>query len=271
LTLGSAPVHVTKAVVSGKPPKSMQRIQEVMTALLRHKIALSLADVEAALLKWRAGELGPFEAHAELLRHAGRAERMAERMSRVDSESTGALLRDAFDVGLVERGEFGDLVGASPEEVEPSPPMTDDLAEPELPGKRELVDELLAAGPVLVHVDARDRAAQVPERFRDDPRLVLRFGHGLTPSIVDLTVDDEAISGTLTFAGSPFRCVLPWHAVYAVVSEVDQKGMVWPDDVPAPVVEQLTAHAPSQGPAPEGAEDAKPKVTTKGAHLKLVK
>ncbi len=249
----------------------MQRVQELMTALLRHRLALSLADVEAALLKWRAGELGVFEAHAELLRHASRAERMAERMSNVDSESTRALLRDAFDVGLLGREEFSEILGVPPDDVAPSAPMAEDLPEPALPDKRELVEELLAAGPVLVHVDARDRAAEVPDRFRDDPRLVLRFGHGLTPSIVDLTVDDAAISGTLTFAGTPFRCVLPWHAVYAVVSEVDQKGMVWPDDVPAPVVEQLTAQSQQPSAPPVGEEEAKSKSTPKGGHLKLVK
>jgi stringent starvation protein B len=249
----------------------MHRVQELMTALLRHRLAQSLAEVEAALLRWRADELGVFEAHAEILRHAGRAERIAERMARVDSESTRTLLRDAFDDGLLDRDEFLDVVGARPEEVEPSPPLVEEMTEPGLPDKRELVEELLAGGPVLVHVDARDPTTQVPDRFRDDPRLVLRFGHGLTPAIADLTIDNEAIGGTLTFAGVPFRCVLPWDAVYAVVSEVDQKGMVWPDDVPAPVVEQLTAQSQAQTPRADAPGEVSKPTATKGGHLKLVK
>ena len=76
------------------------------------------------------------------------------------------------------------------------------------------------------------RAYPVPERLRADPKLVLRFGYQLTPTILDLDIGAEALSGTLSFGGVPHRCVLPWGAVYAVVSEGDQRGMVWPDDVP---------------------------------------
>lgn len=265
--------------MSDETPKSLQRIQELMTSLLRHKLSFSLADVEAALLRWRADELGVFEAHAEVLRHAARAERMADRMARVDADTANALLRDAYDANLMDRDEFSELVGCPPEDIKPSPSTADEVPEPALPEKRELVEELLGAGPVLVHVDARDETARVPERFRDDPKLVLRFGYGLTPAIIDLSVDDEAISGTLTFGGVPFRCILPWCAVYAAVSEVDQKGMVWPDDVPAPVVEQLAAQTRAPGAPVEMSadDDSSPQPMppkpprSKGGHLKLVK
>lgn len=253
----------------------MHRLQEVLTSLLRHKLGQSLAEVETTLRRWRSDELGVFEAHAELLRHTGRAQRITEQMTRADSDTARALLRDAFDIGLVDREEFEQIVGSPPEEVEPPSPLADELADAALPNKRELVEELLAAGPILVHVDARDGEVAVPERFRDDPRLVLRFGYGLTPAIVDLTVDDERIAGTLTFGGVPFRCSLPWQAIYAVVSEVDQKGMVWPEDVPGPVVEQLTARSnePLERPTAEGdAAAAKgDRGNGKASHLKLVK
>ena len=267
--------------MSDQTPRSMQRIQELMTSLLRVKLAHSLADVEAALLRWRADELGVFEAHAEVLRHAARAERMADRLARVDADSANMLLRDAYDANLMDRDEFLELVGCPPEDIRPSPASADEVTERSLPDKRELVEELLGAGPVLVHVDARDKSARVPDRFREDPKLVLRFGYGLTPAIIDLSVDDTAISGTLTFGGAPYRCVLPWPAVYAVVSEVDQKGMVWPDDVPAPVVEQLAAQTRSPASAaPQVAmsdDDSAPQPMppkpprSKGGHLKLVK
>jgi len=52
----------------------------------------------------------------------------------------------------------------------------------------------------------------------------------------DLTVDDEAIAGTLTFGGSPFHVVLPWTAVYAAMVEGEQRGTVWPEDVPEDVL-----------------------------------
>jgi len=167
------------------------------------------------------------------------------------------------------------LAGEEPEDVEPA--HTGAEHEPAAPpDKRSFVEELLERGPVLVHVDARRGDVAVPARFRGDPKLVLRFGYGLTPAIVDLTVDEERIAGTLTFGGVPFRCSLPWQAIYAVVSEVDQKGMVWPEDVPGPVVEQLTARSnePLDRPGASDADAAGAKGDRgngKASHLKLVK
>lgn len=262
--------------------KSVERLQAIMTSLLERQLSESLGCVDAALSRWRGGELGVFETHAELLKHAARAERLADRMARIGLDDAGSLLRDAYDLGLVQREEFREFTGKEPEAVSPSQPMGDEPKVGQfgagLPAKRELIEELLGAGPVLVHVDARRPDAHVPERFRDDPKLVLRFGYDLRPSIIDLSLDDSAISGTLTFGGVPHRCVLPWQAVYAVVSEVDHKGMVWPDDVPECVVESLSARPSATAEPTSSAEQraderpAAPEPAKKrGGHLKLVK
>ena len=59
----------------------------------------------------------------------------------------------------------------------------------------------------------------------------------------------------------PHCCVLPWTAVYAVVSEIDQRGMVWPDDVPP---EALSGRD-------EGREEETPVTPPpRRGHLKLV-
>jgi stringent starvation protein B len=109
-------------------------------------------------------------------------------------------------------------------------------------------------------------------RFRADASLVLRFGYNLNPAIGDLTVDDEAIAGTLTFGGQPFRCILPWTAVYAAMVEGEQRGTVWPEDVPEDV---LTGTAESGAPVPHsGVAIAPSKDEQSGkkraSHLKLV-
>jgi hypothetical protein len=83
-------------------------------------------------------------------------------------------------------------------------------------------------------------------------------------------VDDEAIAGTLTFAGQPFRCVLPWTAVYAAMVEGEQRGTVWPEDVPEDV---LTGggETPAPVPAPQPVVEEKSAPRAKRAsHLKLV-
>jgi hypothetical protein len=70
--------------------------------------------------------------------------------------------------------------------------------------------------------------------------------------------------------------VLSWPAIYAVVSEVDQRGMVWPDDVPPSVVDHLVAATDEEPtteatppPSEPAAEDESRK--RRRAHLKLVK
>ena len=125
------------------------------------------------------------------------------------------------------------------------------------PDKRRTLEQLLARGPVLVHVDARRAEVAVPPRFRADASLVLRFGYTLSPAIGDLAVDDDAISGTLTFAGQPFRCVLPWTAVYAAMVEGEQRGTVWPEDVPEDVLTGGGEPPAAAPPAPRAAAEGR--------------
>jgi stringent starvation protein B len=247
--------------VADRTEAHLARLQAIMTDLLRRRIGESLARVERALEGWRGGDSGEFEAHAEVLQHAARTEKLAARMARVGFDSAGSLLRDAYDEGLIERAEFCELMGRAPEEVPPSPSLDDD-PDTELPAKRAVVDELLATGAVLVHVDARREGVHVPERFRGDAKLVLRFGYQLVPAVPDLEVDDAGIRGTLTFGGVPHHCELPWSAVYGIISDVDSRGLVWPDDVPDDVIGELAA----------GAEDGdKADAARRAGHLRLVK
>jgi stringent starvation protein B len=210
----------------------VERVQQILTALLKQRLGSSLERVESALAQWRRGEVGLFDAHKEVLRHVARADALAATASRLGPDRTDSLLRSAHDVGLVGSDELVALTGKQPDQIEPAADL-DEETPPRLPAKRDVATQLLEQGPILVHVDPRKSGVSVPAAFSADPKLVLRFGHGLTPAIADLDLGDEALAGTLSFGGLPHYCVLPWDAVYAVVSEADQRGMVWPDDVPA--------------------------------------
>lgn len=246
-------------------------MQAVLTALLKHHLDESLQHVDLALARWRSGELGPFETHAEVLKHAARAERLATRVAQVNPDNAGSVLRDAYDVDLISRDEFIQMTGQVPEDVEPSPPFDGEPVT--TPPKRDFVEELMSRGAVLLHIDARVKGSVVPEHLSGDPKLVLRFGYGLAPAITDLFLDEDEISGTLTFGGAPFHCRLPWPAIYAAVSEVDQQAMVWPDDVPAAVLESM-----QEPPAPRSRTNRPtppvrvntPPVKKRPSHLKLV-
>src|SRR5690242_7242017 len=183
-----------------RDPKTLARLQAVVTALIEHRVSTSLVDVERAIARWRSGAHSALAAHGAVLRHAARCERTVERVTAAAGDRPEGILRDAVDAGLMSAEEFLQLVGKPPEEVASIDALRDD-DDASAPDKRKPLETLLARGPVLVHVDARRAEVSVPPRFRADPSLVLRFGHTLSPAIADLEVGDAAISGTLMFAG----------------------------------------------------------------------
>jgi stringent starvation protein B len=264
-----------------------KRIGEILSALLAKRLELSLAEVEAALASWRRGEHDVTAAHAATLKHAARTSAFGARIARAGIEGPSQLLRDAYDLKLVSGEEFLALTGANVEDVTPAPPLDEEAAHGPpgaMPKKREVVNKLLQDGPVLVHLDARRPGVDVPDQFREDPKLVLRFGFGLSPPIPDLEVDDHGVRATLTFRGRPFHCRVPWAAVYAVVAE-DGRGLVWPEHVPPEVQKEYvrsgvadsdealddeeveTPAGPGEADHPEPPRPEKPKGR---GHLRLV-
>src|SRR5215472_3079618 len=98
-----------------------------------------------------------------------------------------------------------------------------------LPPKKEVALALLETSSVFVHLDPRRPLVVVPPSFKKQPQLVLQVGMNMPVPIPDLRLDDEGMSCTLSFKGTPFFCVVPWPSVFAMVDE-DARGMVWPDD-----------------------------------------
>jgi stringent starvation protein B len=243
-----------------RDPKTLARLQSVVTALIELRVSTSLAEVDGALALWREGKLGALAAHGALLKHAARCERTVERVGAAAGDRPEGILRDAVDAGVLEEEAFVELVGKPSTEIPPAGSMSDD-EEPDSPDKRKAVEALLDRGPILIHVDSRHEGVDVPARLRGSPRLILRFGYGLTPPIADLTVAEDTLSGTLTFGGVPYTCTVPWRAVYAVMVEGEQRGTVWPEDVP----EDVLLSAPEKDEVPEKQERPR-----RGSHLKLV-
>jgi stringent starvation protein B len=83
---------------------------------------------------------------------------------------------------------------------------------------------------VLVHLDARGDGVAVPAKYSADPELRLNLSYRFASR--DLTVGADAVTCTLSFGGLPFRCVLPYSAIYAVTSHVTGEALVWPEDLP---------------------------------------
>jgi stringent starvation protein B len=103
-----------------------------------------------------------------------------------------------------------------------------------LPSKKEVLLNLLEKSSVLMHLDARREDVHVPRNLKTNPQLILQLGLNLPVPIRDLEVGDDGVKCTLSFQRVPFYCVLPYPAIFAMVSE-DGRAMVWPEDVPGEV------------------------------------
>lgn len=119
-----------------------------------------------------------------------------------------------------------------------------------MPGKKDVLLALLERSSVFVHLDPRPESVRVPPWFKKQPQLVLQIGLNLAVPIRDLNVDDEAVSGTLSFSRSPHFCYMPWSAVFALVGE-DNRGMVWPENIPPEVVAQRAKSQQSASDKPK--------------------
>jgi stringent starvation protein B len=129
---------------------------------------------------------------------------------------------------------------------------------PRTPRKKDVAITLLEGPSLFIHLDPRKPGVVVPQRFMDEPQLMLQVGMNMAIAIPDLKVDDTGITCTLSFAQRPFWCSIPWTAVYALVGE-DSRGMLWPDDVPPELSAQMRG-AQATGPKPVPAKKARPKL-----------
>jgi len=133
-----------------------------------------------------------------------------------------------------------------------------------LPPKKDVALALLEQASMYIHLDPRADSVKVPVGFKNQPQLVLQVGLNMAVAIPDLHVDEHGLSCTLSFSRTPFYCVIPWPAVFALVGENGQ-AMVWAEDVPAEVAAQAQAQKAPEKPRPhlrsvgEGESAAPPK------------
>lgn len=117
--------------------------------------------------------------------------------------------------------------------------------------KADAFEMLIGDGtPVLVIFDGRIPGVSIPGHLERAPKVILRLGLNLNPPILELAVDAEQVSGVCTFDGKPFRCVVPWKAVYAIVSDAqgDPRTAVWSECIPPEVMNQENTTTPEAPP-----------------------
>lgn len=121
---------------------------------------------------------------------------------------------------------------------------------------RQLLENLLGQGMVMVTIDARADDAIVPKQFEGDPQLRLNLSYRFG---LPIDIDEWGVTARLTFSGVPFDCKLPWPSIYMIVSHVTGQPFLFPEHVP-PELMQLAAQMRDKDPD-EPAAPKKPKLS----------
>ncbi len=90
--------------------------------------------------------------------------------------------------------------------------------------------EQLKLGTVMVFLDTRKPGVTVPDQFRTDFQLRLNFDYAF--EIEDFKVLPDHIEASLSFNRQKCFCVVPFSAVYLMVSHSAQIGALFPESIP---------------------------------------
>ena len=89
---------------------------------------------------------------------------------------------------------------------------------------------LLETGDAMVCLDARLPDVDVPKNQKSNSSLNLVFNLNFRQPI---EINEDAISATLAFSGRPYKCLLPFEAVWAIYDPNMQNGQVWEESIPS--------------------------------------
>lgn len=107
--------------------------------------------------------------------------------------------------------------------------------------KREVIEDFLAHGLIMVHVDSR-RRCDVPPEHAGKPALRINLSKRFEGA--NIVITDAGVEATLTFGGVPYRIYLPWECIYAVTSKtMNPPACVFAADVPEEVTTRIRDQA----------------------------
>ena len=95
--------------------------------------------------------------------------------------------------------------------------------------KYDLLLFLLETGDAMVCLDARLAEVDVPKNQKSNSSLNLICNLNFKQPI---EVNKDAIFATLVFSGRPYRCFLPFEAVWAIYDPNMKNGQVWEESIP---------------------------------------
>lgn len=90
---------------------------------------------------------------------------------------------------------------------------------------------------LYVSVNTSKLGVILPEFLYDSGNVALYIGLFLENPLKELNVNYEGIRAILSFNRQPFKCSIPWSAVWLMQVEGSGDGCVWRDDAPREDVE----------------------------------
>lgn len=124
------------------------------------------------------------------------------------------------------------------------------------PEKKARLLAALDKGMVMIHLDARRPGVIVPPSLRTESHLRLNLSYRFDPP--DLTVGEWGVRCTLSFSGSRFTVAVPWSALFAITSHVTKEFWMYPDDMPAELIQQTMVTTKAPMPEPVAEQSAPP-------------
>ena len=104
--------------------------------------------------------------------------------------------------------------------------------ETESKNKYDLLLYLLEKGDAMVCLDARREEVDVPTNHKGNASLSLVLNLNFRRT---LEILEDGIYATLSFQGRPYKCVIPFDAVWAIFVPSFQEGQVWENSIPEDV------------------------------------
>jgi stringent starvation protein B len=132
------------------------------------------------------------------------------------------------------------------------------------PEKKTRLLAALDKGMVMIHLDARRPGVRVPPSLRNESHLRLNLSYRFDPP--DLAVNEWGVRSTLSFSGSRFEVAVPWSALFAITSHLTKEFWMYPDDMPAELIQQTMVTSK----VPESVTEAAPPVERPRAVLREV-
>jgi stringent starvation protein B len=105
--------------------------------------------------------------------------------------------------------------------------------------KKTVFADMLEAGMVMLHLDARRPGVQVPPALSIDHHLRLNFSYRFHLEHFEIT--EAGLEASLSFSGVPHACEVPWSAVFAMTSHASGEWRIWGEDLPDEVLDRAAA------------------------------